>query len=213
MSGTTLYVGGDFTTVDGQSRNHLAAFDTATGALTSWNPNVNSRVTALALRGTTLYAGGYFTTVGAAARSLIAAIDTGTGLATSWDPSITGATGIPHVSALAVHNTTLYVGGLFDEVGGIPQQNLVEIDVNNVGPTVWDPSPNGEVAALAISDNTLYVGGAFTMTDGLARERLASYKTGLTTITSLASGAEQRCADAGRRAVGAGRRGELCHRQ
>ena len=31
--GTRVYVGGDFTTVDGVARNHIAAFNTATGAL------------------------------------------------------------------------------------------------------------------------------------------------------------------------------------
>lgn len=35
-----LYIGGFFTTVNGETRNRLASFDTVTGALTSWNPNI-----------------------------------------------------------------------------------------------------------------------------------------------------------------------------
>ena len=31
--GSRVYVGGDFTAVDGAARGHVAAFDTATGAL------------------------------------------------------------------------------------------------------------------------------------------------------------------------------------
>ena len=34
--GQTLYVGGDFTSVDGQPRGHIAAFDTASGPSQFW---------------------------------------------------------------------------------------------------------------------------------------------------------------------------------
>ena len=42
-----LYIGGDFTMVDGQARTHLAAFSTATGQLTSWAPSADGQVRAL----------------------------------------------------------------------------------------------------------------------------------------------------------------------
>ena len=46
--GSTLYVGGSFTTVDGVTREHLAAFSTATGALIStWKPTTNNEVLGL----------------------------------------------------------------------------------------------------------------------------------------------------------------------
>src|SRR5829696_6044460 len=47
--GTRIYVGGDFTPVDGQTRTRLAAFDTATGALTTWAPRAGAAVKALAV--------------------------------------------------------------------------------------------------------------------------------------------------------------------
>ncbi len=47
--GSRIYVGGDFTAVDGVARGHVAAFDTATGALDpTFKPNVSSQVRALA---------------------------------------------------------------------------------------------------------------------------------------------------------------------
>ncbi len=56
-----IYTGGTFTT----PYNRLAAFDISTGALSSsWNPNANSNVNALAINGTTIYIAGAFSTLG-----------------------------------------------------------------------------------------------------------------------------------------------------
>ncbi|GIW09479.1 MAG: hypothetical protein KatS3mg061_0536 [Dehalococcoidia bacterium] len=69
VSGSTVYVGGLFTSVGGQARNYLAALDAATGNVTSWNPNANGSVYALAVSGSTVYVGGDFTSVGGQARN------------------------------------------------------------------------------------------------------------------------------------------------
>ena len=39
--GNHIYIGGDFTHVDGLPRERLAAIDTTTGELTDWNPGAN----------------------------------------------------------------------------------------------------------------------------------------------------------------------------
>ena len=50
--GSRIFVGGDFTTVNGVTRNRIAAFDTATGALvTTWKPSVSYRVKTIAVHG------------------------------------------------------------------------------------------------------------------------------------------------------------------
>ena len=75
VSGTTLYVGGRIDGVNGATRHDLAAFDTSTGDVTSWNPQITSAsahgaVFALAVSGSTVYAGGGFDTVnGSTARN------------------------------------------------------------------------------------------------------------------------------------------------
>src|SRR4051794_19757528 len=62
--GTKVYVGGDFTTIDGQTRGHLAAFDTATGALDpAFKPSVSSTVAAVQATAAAVYAGGNFSRV------------------------------------------------------------------------------------------------------------------------------------------------------
>jgi hypothetical protein len=58
VSGTTVYAGGSFSSIGGQSRANLAALDATTGAATPWNPTVGGTVTTLAVSGTTVYVGG-----------------------------------------------------------------------------------------------------------------------------------------------------------
>jgi hypothetical protein len=61
--GTTTYIGGTFTQVQGVDRRNLAALDRA-GNVLPFNPRMSSTVNALALSGTTLYAAGNFNQVG-----------------------------------------------------------------------------------------------------------------------------------------------------
>ena len=75
VSGSDLYVGGDFRSVGGFDRGYLAAFD-KDGVATSWNPVADAPVEALAKRGTTLYVGGSFATIAGQAHANLAALDT-----------------------------------------------------------------------------------------------------------------------------------------
>jgi hypothetical protein len=64
VSGTTVYVGGAFTTIGGQTRSRIAALDAATGNATEWNPGADNTVNCLAVSGTTAYTGGNFANAG-----------------------------------------------------------------------------------------------------------------------------------------------------
>ena len=64
VSGSTVYAGGTFSSIGGQSRNRIAALDASTGDATAWDPNASNAVFALAVSGSTVYAGGDFTTIG-----------------------------------------------------------------------------------------------------------------------------------------------------
>jgi hypothetical protein len=115
--GNTVYAAGggfqgSFTTIGGQPRNNIAALDATSGLATSWNPNANGGVSALAVSGNTVYAGvsfaGGFTTIGGQPRNNIAALDATSGLATSWNPNANDA-----VVTLVVSGNTVYAGGGF----------------------------------------------------------------------------------------------------
>ena len=64
LSGTTLYVGGLFSSIGGQSRSRIAGIDISTGQVTDFNPDASSDVSTMLLSGTTLYVGGSFSSIG-----------------------------------------------------------------------------------------------------------------------------------------------------
>jgi hypothetical protein len=85
LSGTTLYAGGRFYQIGGQSRGRLAALDATTGMATSWDPGMIgdhlSTVFALFIadEGKTLYVGGDFTMIGTQDRTFFAQYGPGAG--------------------------------------------------------------------------------------------------------------------------------------
>src|SRR5699024_7398058 len=88
--GSRIYVGGAFTTVNGQARRYVAALNPTTGALiTSWAPNVGSRVYALAATADKVYMGGWFNNVGSAQRTKLAAVSASNAALLPWNPVLT----------------------------------------------------------------------------------------------------------------------------
>jgi len=161
------YIGGDFTQVGPvggpmQDRNRIAALD-ATGTATSWNPNADNTVYALAVSGSTVYAGGDFGNIGGAARNYIAALDTtvDTNNATDWDPDADYT-----VYALALSGSTVYAGGdfsCFKSSGDNPiTRNYIAALSSSGTVKDWDPDADSTVYALAVSGSTVYAGGDFS---------------------------------------------------
>lgn len=78
--GDWAIVAGAFSQVDGTFHGRLARINVVTGAVDhGWNPNANSRVTALTRTGSRLFVGGDFTTVDGLAKAGLAEIDLNTG--------------------------------------------------------------------------------------------------------------------------------------
>jgi trimeric autotransporter adhesin len=62
LDGATLYVGGDFSSIGGQSRNYLAALSATTGNATSFDPSPRT----VGHHGNFFYLGGQFSSAGTA---------------------------------------------------------------------------------------------------------------------------------------------------
>jgi predicted small secreted protein len=146
VSRQSVYVGGSFTSIGGQTRHDLAAVDARTGTVTAWNPGATpvyglaSVVYALAVSGQTVYAGGAFTAIGGQARNGLAAVDASTGTVTAWNPAPgNNRYGNPGVSALAVSGQTAYVSGDFPAIGGQARDGLAALEARTGAVTAWNP--------------------------------------------------------------------------
>ena len=93
VSGSRLYVGGDFTKVDGVTRNHLVAFDLSTGKVdTTFNVDVNGPVYAIDATSSSVYVGGQFTSANGNNRGRLAAFRASDGaVLAGWTPKTDGA--------------------------------------------------------------------------------------------------------------------------
>jgi hypothetical protein len=148
-SGTALYIGGDFTRVNGVPRNHLAKLDLTGNLDMGWSVDVPRTVRDLLVVGNKLYLVGDFGTVNGTVRKRAAAVDTGGSgqLDTSFSPNLGGK-----AYAVAAFGSTVYLGGNFLTVGGVSRPYLAAVDATfgalqdpvfkNVGDVILDLSVN-----------------------------------------------------------------------
>lgn len=183
--GTDLLVAGDFSDYGATTRNGLAAYDLATGALRAdFDPAPNGQVNVVkpSASATAVFVGGEFTTIAGEAHSRIAKLD----LATGRNVPGFNASASSYVKDLAVRTDgrTLYVGGNFDTVNGAPASRLVALDATtgatlpgfSVPLTVpTNDNTEGGLRAMALSadENRLMVIGNFRRVAGEDRPLVA----------------------------------------
>jgi hypothetical protein len=188
LSGTDLYVGGQFTNAagiheaDGIARWNGAAWS-ALGSDGSGNGALHqpNAVNALAVYGTNLYVGGQFTNAaGIQAADYVARWN---GSAWSSLGSRGSGDGVLNdmVRALAVSGSNLYVGGYFYNVAGIAEADGIArwngsawfaLGSNGAG----NGALNHFVSSLAVSATGLYVGGGFFNAASIpAADRIAKW--------------------------------------
>ncbi len=124
-----IYISGDFTRIDGQVRNRIAAFDVATGTLdATFHPSPSSRVRGLAVSSSAVYFAGDFTSVTpssgtAVTRTRVASTDLSGNLlkfAPSADREVWAA-------ELSSDGTRLLLGGQFDYINSTQIHGLASV--------------------------------------------------------------------------------------
>ncbi|MEU6424859.1 LamG-like jellyroll fold domain-containing protein [Microbispora sp. NPDC046973] len=137
--GSRIYVGGDFTTVDGATRNHIVAFNTATGAVdTAFNASVSNTVWAITVSNSTVYVGGNFFNVNGYSRNRAAALARSNGALQSWeiDPD-------DEIRALlmAPDQSRVIVGGKFQNFNGEARVGITAVDPVTGASLPWSSRP------------------------------------------------------------------------
>lgn len=177
VSGSDVYVGGDFTMVDGLSASRIAMWDGR-----SWSAlggGVNGNVWALAVNGRDIYVGGDFTTAGGVSANRIAKWDGG-----RWSALGTGISGCkdafcsPTVYALAVTGSDVYAGGRFATAGGVYTGGIAMWNGHAwsaLGEGVRIGIYDGIVRALALRGKDVYAGGQFITAGEMSAYNIARW--------------------------------------
>ncbi len=179
--GSTVYLGGEFTTLTFGAavfiRRYLAETNASDGSKTVWSPNGLSgggtvRSLELSCTGSTtnaIYAGGDFTDIGGTTRNHVAEIDT-SGNGTGWNPSANKI-----VRALGLSGSSVFAGGDFTSVGAQTRNNIAELDSSGQL-TSCNPNADNELLTVAVAPdgNTVYLGGSFTQVGGQSRNAIAA---------------------------------------
>ncbi len=170
-----IYIGGQFSYVNGVSRNRVARL-LADGSLDpTWDPGAgpNSTVSSLALMPDgKLVIGGSFSQVGGVARQFLARLTT-TGALDSTFVVGTGLNNLP-IALAAQSDGRLLVGGQFTTYNGITATRLIRLDATGGLDATFAPAPNSTVRVIRVAgDGRILVGGDFGQVAGSPRTGLA----------------------------------------
>ncbi|XDD45847.1 hypothetical protein AB3N60_14165 [Leptospira sp. WS39.C2] len=168
-----LFLGGNFTTISGQSRTKLAVYQLPSFELSSFNPIVTPGiVTNLISDDNNIYFGGTFTTVNGSTRNNVAAFSLNDFSLTNWNPNANS-----QVSALFNLNNNILLGGLFTTAGGGPRTYIQAVNkVDGLFVNIPTTSPDGDVSGIASYNGKIYIGGFFTTIGGFPNQYLASFQ-------------------------------------
>ncbi|MFZ4619905.1 MAG: T9SS type A sorting domain-containing protein [Bacteroidota bacterium] len=177
-SGSILYAGGTFSTVNGISRSMAVAFDTTTDQPTSWNPSLSSTCYSIFVNGSNVYLGGSFSTVGGISMPSVALVDAFSGNLVNGFTSSFSPVGFK-VSTVALAGKQLYVGGQFNPIGTIKGTDYIAtLDPLTGTVSSWR---SGMVASEVASivplpySQTVLVGGSFVTTSNWPQYNFSGY--------------------------------------
>jgi hypothetical protein len=163
ISGTDVYVGGNFTNAGGVTgANSIARWNGSTWNAVGPTPSITGTVTTIAISGTEVFVGGRFTNAGTVPGADYIARWNGT----TWSGLLSGTFGISStVNTIAISGTDVYVGGAFTNAGGVTGANYIARW--NSANSTWNRlgaanAINAPVNTIAISGTDVYVGGFFT---------------------------------------------------
>jgi uncharacterized delta-60 repeat protein len=170
-----IYVGGAFTSYDGNTANRIIKLNLDGTVDTSFNTGTgfNDIVYSITMIGGKLYVGGNFTTYQGTAANRIIRLNRDGSKDTGFDNS-TGFNDI--VSDVEVWNDKIYVGGTFTSYKGTTANRIIRLNLDGSKDTSFDNSTGfdatSDVIAVDPTDGSIYVGGFFTTYKGVSANKI-----------------------------------------
>jgi hypothetical protein len=155
VSGTSVYVAGQFSYVSGLKRDSLAKLDATSGAVAStFKHTVYGQPYALAADNGRLYLGGSITQINGSIRTRLAAFNLTSGvLDAAWKPAVDD-----QVETITSAGSRIYVGGKFHKVNNTSgYDRLVALDPSSGAiVTSFKPRPPVIAYGIAVTADSVY---------------------------------------------------------
>ncbi|WP_159611313.1 PKD domain-containing protein [Glutamicibacter sp. JC586] len=165
--GSRLYVGGDFTTLDGEAATRMVALDPSTGErIANFDPQPSNSVRAIVATNSTVYLGGSFFRLGTAWREEVAALRANDGALLAFRPVVGG--GQVDSLALSPDGTKLAMGGKFQQVNSTAENanGLAIVDTTTsqkyaypAASYIRNGGSTGSITSIASDSDTFYASG------------------------------------------------------
>ena len=200
LVGTDLYIGGNFTTVNGKSVNRICKFDTSsantTNTFTALGSGLDQGPQTMCLVGTDLYIGGNFFNANGTSVNRICKFDTSSANTTNTFTALgSGLDQGPQTMCLV--GTDLYIGGNFTNANGTSVNRICKYDTSPANTTniftALGSGVNGVVSSMClVGTSDLYIGGFFTTANGTNVNNVCKFNTSpantTNTFTALGTG-------------------------
>ena len=183
VSGSDIYVGGSFTTADGNSANRIARWNTTTNTWSALSGGVDLTVRTITVSGSDIYVGGDFSLANGNPANRIARWST---TSSSWSALGSGVSSV--VRAIAVSGSDIYVGGSFTTAGGNPASRIARWNTTSSSWSALSGGVNNLVRTIAVSGSDIYVGGLFTTANSNPANYIARWNTTANTWSPLGTG-------------------------
>jgi hypothetical protein len=170
LSGTNLYVGGDFTTYRGTPANRIAKLDVNGTLDTTFNPasggnGTNNPVWAIATYGSDIFIGGDFTSYKGTSLKYLAKLSSNGALDSTFSTT-TGSNS--SVYSIVTDGSSVFIGGKFTTYKSASAKYIAKLTYGGaiLDTTFSPPAANGVnntvYSLLLDSGGSLYLGGTFT---------------------------------------------------
>ena len=167
--GGKVLLGGAFTNIGGQTRNHIARLDPISGLADIFDPNANGAVNSIVWQSDgKILVGGSFSNIGGANRSYLARLDA-TGVADTFAPAVDG----PIDSITVQPDGSIMVAGQFTHINGEPRNGMALLDGVTGAVAPFDANANGPIDSIVTqSDGKIVASGSFSNIGGQAHNYL-----------------------------------------